>query len=136
MSRLTVIPAFKVAAVPAAGANCVLTSNEDLLIRAVFVALVTDANVANRQVHFTFENASGVVYARFTAGGTQAASLTRQYSGQPTLYASPAVADTNFVVAMPPDGIVLPNGGKIKTVTTLIQATDAFGALTAYGERV
>ncbi|HXJ64923.1 MAG TPA: hypothetical protein VNN79_14300 [Actinomycetota bacterium] len=114
----------------AAGAEVAFTAAQNLLVKTFHVALVTDANAANRQVHFTFEDAAGNVYARFVAGGTHAASLTRQYAGRPGEFAAPAVADTAFIIPIPNGGIYLPNGGKIKTVTTAIQVGDDYGVLT------
>lgn len=116
---------------PAAdGSEISYTADRNLLVKTFHAALVTDGNAANRQVHFTFEDASGNVYARFVAGGTQAASLTRQYSGRPGEFAAPAVADTCFIVPIPNGGVYLPAGGKIKTSTTSVQATDNWGPLT------
>lgn len=130
--------ATKVSSDPAANVEHALTFDEPMLVQSFVAALVTDANVANRQVHFTLEDAAGRVYARFTAGGTQAASLTRQYSGQVANFAAPAVADTNFVVPIGGgvQGLYVPQGGVLRTVTTLFQATDNWGVLTVSGERV
>lgn len=117
------------------GAEHSYTATERLLVKSFSATLVSDANAANRQVTFTFEDANGNVYARFTAGGTQAASLTRHYTARPGDYAAPAVADNVFVLTLPRDGIFLPAGGKIKTSTTSVQATDNWGVLTLLAER-
>ncbi len=108
--------AVKTSSDPAAGSEHAYTADEDVLVRKFHVALVTDANVANRQVEFTFEDAQGNVYARFVAGGTQAASLTRFYFGIEGDFASPAVANDVFQIPLGKEGIFLPKGGKIKTV--------------------
>jgi hypothetical protein len=105
-------------------------SDGPIILVGFSAALVTDANAANRQVKFSFEDASGRVFQYAVAGGTHAASLTRQYAGRCTGYASPAVADTLFVVSLPEEGIWIPAGGVIKTITTNLQATDNWGALT------
>lgn len=125
----------KQSANPAAGAEIAFTADEDLVIKSFDLELVTDATVQNRQVKFTIEDADGKVYFRAVAGGVQAASLTRQYAGRPGEYASPAVADTVFVVALPVGGVFIPKNGKLKTSTTLIQAGDNFGALTLFARR-
>ena len=121
-----------VSADPAAtGAEHSITiSNGPIILVGFSVALVTDANAANRQVKFSFEDASGRVFQYAVSGGTQAASLTRQYAGRIAEYASPAVADTLFTVSLPTGGIWLPENAIIKTVTTSIQATDNWGVLT------
>ena len=115
---------------PAAQAEHAVTiSGGPVILVGFSAALVTDANVANRQVKFSFEDASGRVFQYAVAGVTQAA-LTRQYAGRITNYASPAVADTLFVVSLPEGGIWLPDGAVIRTITTNIQATDNWGVLT------
>jgi hypothetical protein len=106
------------------------TFTEDVIVYQWQTALVTDANVANRQTRFTFEDSNGNVYATYVAGGTQAASLTRQYTARPGEIAPPAVSDTVFLIPIPAVGIFVPQGGKVKTVTTSIQATDNYGVLT------
>lgn len=111
------------------------TFDEDFLLVGFQTQLVTDANAANRQVHFTIEDASGNVYARVTAGGVQAASTTRQYSGLMANFSAPAVADTNFIIPIGTVGIPVVRNGKIKTVTTAIQATDNYGTLQLVGQR-
>lgn len=128
----------KAAAVPAAGAEVALTADEPFFLQTFRVQLVSDANVANRQVRFTVEDAAGRIFAEFISGGTQAASLTRQYTGLQVNFTSPALVDTLFTVAIPagPQGLYVPQGGVIRTKTTLIQAGDAYGALTVSGERV
>jgi hypothetical protein len=120
---------------PAAGSEHSYTFTEDALILSFVAALVTDANAANRQVHFTFEDSSGNVYARITAGGTHAASLTRQYSGLAVDFAAPAVADTNFVLPIGGNGLYVAKGDKVKTITTNKQAGDDWGAIAFLGER-
>ena len=120
---------------PAANTEISFTAAEDLLVRTFDLTLVTDANVANRQVKITVEDSAGNVYARLVAGGVQAASLTRRYSGVQGDFAAPAVQDDVFQIALGKDGLFVPKGGKIKTVTTNRQATDNFGALVLSAER-
>jgi len=116
---------------PAAdGTENSLTTTEDFVLRGFSAALVTDSNAANRQVHVKVLDPDSVEIFRCTAGGTQAQSLTRQYTGVCSAMDAPAADDTNFVMVLPPDGVFVPSGSTISTVTTSSQATDNWGPLT------
>lgn len=114
---------------PAAGAEISYTiSDSDILLRSMRIKLVTDSNAATRNVRVTFEDSSGNVYAEYVAGVTQIASLTRYYGFNRISIATPTGAlDTTFIpVSLPSDGVLIPKGGKIKTVTTSIQVGDQY----------
>lgn len=113
----------------------VLDASSDLYVRYFFTTLVTDANVASRIVHFQGQDASGNVLWEVVAGGSQAASLTRKYVGLPIDIAPQAVNDNEFLISIPREGLFVPAGGKIVTITTAKQATDDYGVLTAFCER-
>lgn len=93
------------------------------------VSLVTDANVANRTVAITIDDGT-TVFNRFTSPSTQAASLTYGY----TLSAGAASATVlnNEVVVGCGQTLMLPQGYRVKTATTNLQATDNFGAMTLF----
>lgn len=127
----------KVSNDPAAGVehSTVLDASADLYVRYLNVTLVTSATVANRQVHIQAQDASGNVIWEIAAGGTQAASLTNKYHCIPLDIAVPAVNDKLFLIPIPREGLFVPAGGKIVTVTTLIDAGDNYGVITAFCER-
>lgn len=91
------------------------------------VALVTDANVANRTVQLTLDDGT-TVWNLFPSPSTQAASLTYNYT-----YAAGAsnvtVLNNNVVVGLG-QALVLPAGYRIRTLTNNIQATDNYGIMT------
>ena len=112
---------------PAAGSECSDTVPANARWRLISwrAALVTDANVATRQVHLVIDDGT-LILANYPAGTTQIASLTRNYNGL-DIGVVPALTDveiyipTNFPV-------LLAAGSRITTVTTSIQATDNYGA--------
>jgi hypothetical protein len=112
---------------PAANTEASVVTTDDLVLVGFNVSLVTDANAANRHVQFTVTDPSGNVIYRTIAGGTQAASLTRHYSGVPGEYSPPAVLDTVFLVPLPPEGVFVPAGSTFTTATLNRQVGDNFG---------
>lgn len=74
--------------------------------------LVTTATVGNRQVDLLLTDGTNTIIT-IAAGGTQAASLTRQYQYIPGEAAPAAVAGTLFVCPFPP-GLVLLGGWTIQ----------------------
>lgn len=99
------------------------------LIRSIIFSLVTDANVANRSVAIQV-TAGEDVWFRTVSAVVQAASLTRTYSA---FTGSPAGADnaSAILMAWPTDGLWVPPGHVVSSLTGLIQAGDQFGALLA-----
>lgn len=93
------------------------------------VALVTDANVANRTVQLTLDDGT-TVFNLFPSPSTQAASLTYNYTY--TAGASNVTVLNNNVVVGLGQGIFLPAGYRIRTLTNNIQATDNYGVMTLF----
>lgn len=93
------------------------------------VALVTDANVANRTVALTIDDGTTVVNS-YVSPSTQAASLTYNYN-----FVAGGVnvttLGTDVGVQVGPN-LILPAGYRIKTVTTNRQVTDNFGVMTIF----
>lgn len=104
-------------------------ANQLWLLLGARVSLVTDANVANRTVAFTIDDGTTVVQ-RYTSPSVQAASLTYGYTY--TAGGSNATVLGNEVVVGIGQNIMLAPGYRLKTVTTNIQATDNYGAMTFY----
>lgn len=128
---ITELPGFETAITgtnPAAGAECIdaVPAADQWLLRAYTVTLVTDANVANRQVHLRIWKGGGES-ANFVSPATQAASLTYTYVFAP-MGTAPTTAIDNYVYIPIPDNIILNNTEQIRTVTTNKQATDNYGA--------
>ena len=91
-----------------------------------FIAqLVTDANVANRQVTLILDDGTTTLWSSL-ANATQAASLTRNYNYYPW-YTLPAAAGTEIFGYIPPN-LLLPAGFRIRTSTASLQVTDNWGA--------
>lgn len=67
---------------PVASAGFTYTSNGNYweLLDSLSFQIVTDANVANRQVTLTIKDGGGVALATIPAASVQAASLTYQYT--------------------------------------------------------
>jgi hypothetical protein len=126
----------KVSANPAGdGSEHSYTLTEELILKHAVFALVTDSNAANRNVQVTIEDADGNVFFRIAAGGVQIASKTYQYVLREGDFTPPALLDTVLTLPIPKGGITIPSGGKIKTVTTAVQATDNYGVMTIRAER-
>lgn len=94
-------------------------------LRSLDVALVTDANVANREVTLTIDDGTNIV-AEVVTGVLQTATLTRRYSFTQHVQAKAAAAAT--IINAPAPDLILLAGWRIRTVTTAIQATDNYGA--------
>lgn len=94
-------------------------------LRAIDAALVTDANVANREVTLTIDDGANVL-AEVTTGVAQAASVTRRYSFAQGVQRVTAAAST--IIGAPAPDLILLAGWRIRTVTTALQVTDNWGA--------
>ena len=100
------------------------------IVQSLVVTFVTDAAVANRNVHLTLDDGT-TEYCRVLAIGTQAASLTQIYAwirDYGTVYA--AGSTRGHVAGMP--SFPLLSGHHIRTVTSLRQAGDNYSAPVLY----
>lgn len=112
---------------PAANAEFSETvpTNARWRLLGVDVALVTDANVANREVVLTIDDGAAIV-AEIAAGTAQAASLTRRYSFARGVQRGGPAAST-IINAPIPDAILM-GGYRVRSATANIQAGDNYGA--------
>lgn len=94
-------------------------------LRGFRAALVTSATVANRRVHLFADDGVTRLW-ELAAADIQAASLTRNYNATPDGFAR-ATQDNEVYVPLPYD-VVLLAGSRIRTVTTLLDAGDNWGA--------
>jgi len=94
-------------------------------LRSVRATLVSDANVANREVALQIDDGT-TVYFEAASGANQAASLTRQYTFAPTAVRGAAATGTGILVAIA--DLLLAAGHRFGTATTNRQATDNWGA--------
>ena len=78
-------------------------------LNSIYVVLVTDATVGNRQMVFEVLNTASVVVGRISAGATQAASLTRRYLCMQGTFRETAFINTDIQVPIPQDSF-LPAG--------------------------
>lgn len=112
---------------PAANAEISETvpTNARWRLLALFATLVTDANAANREAALTIDDGAAVV-ARYPAGQNNIASLTTRYVW--------AAAGARFTIAqdrtivVPIADVWMPDGYRLKTVTTNLQVTDDWSA--------
>lgn len=82
-------------------------------VLSIYVALVTTATVGNRQLEIRYMDSSANIIFVVSAGATQAASLTRQYSAGIAMPAGTTFVNGN--ISMPlPDGLVLPAGYQVR----------------------
>jgi hypothetical protein len=118
---------------PAAGSEISETvpTNARWKLRGVAFALVTSAAVANRRVHLIIDDgAAAVIDAACSV--VQTASLTRTYFA--TAWGYDFVAqDSNLYIDLPPD-LVLFQGWRVRTATTLLDVGDDFGPPGLYVE--
>lgn len=122
---------FEVAS-PAVAQGFTITPNTagDWLIRSLTFQLVTDANAATRAVTLSVSD-TAVSYRLLTAGATQAASLTRVYSGSEGV--SGAAGAGGFIqLNFPTEGIWLPVGHTLTVAVENIQAGDQISAIRGY----
>lgn len=123
----------KLSADPAAGAEIIFTAAENMIVRSCSFLLVTDATVANRRVTLVADDGVDIFFQAIAAAD-QAASLTHRYSG----FGGSAAAAAGLVqtIQLPAGGLYLPSGGRLRTLTTSIQAGDNFGLMTLEVERI
>lgn len=114
---------------PNAGAEISITPRNasGWLIRTLRFQLVTDANVATRGVTLSATDGSNEWF-RSAAGISQAASLTRVYAALDGGVHTAAVGSV-IEIGLPVNGLWLPQGHTLRTITENIQATDQFSAV-------
>lgn len=119
---------------PAAGADVSYTADDDMIVYSFVVPFVTSAVVANRRVRVVADDGADVFF-RSPAVTTQAASLTRVYSGV-TGSAPSADLDPDIVVGFPPEGLRLRKGDRFIVTAQNKDAGDNFGACVLHAERL
>lgn len=119
---------------PAAGAEISQTVPAGFVWRLTSIkfALTTDATVANRLPILTLDDGTNI-YLSYPAAAVQAASLGVNYTGVPFSITG-AVSGFQFI-SLPPTGILLLPGWRVRTVTTAFQAGDNYSAPTLYFEQ-
>lgn len=120
---------------PAAGNEITFAGSlkDQYIIHYAQVTLVTDANVANRRVHFRFSKSGDCFFETFS-DQDQAASLTRKYSLAPYGFIPDSIDDNDILVPIPPN-LLMSSDNTIDTMTTNLQAADNFGRLYVKAER-
>lgn len=122
--RWTPVPRIIPITAPGAGVeiDIVPTTSGGWLIRTIRATLVTSAAVATRTPTLSADDTISEWY-RAAPGATQAASLTRVYSG---FHSSAGAASAGPVIAwgIPADGLWLPQGHHLRTITDLIDVGD------------
>jgi hypothetical protein len=117
---------------PAAGAevSIIVPGRAAFELVAIRLELVTDATVAARRTTLSFDDGT-VEFFRWTAGDTQAASLTRQLYGAAGLgYEAGAFRTDELVFGLP--HLYLAPGFRVSTVTENLQAGDNYAAPRIY----
>jgi len=94
-------------------------------LRALRVALVTAAAVANRRVHFVVDDGATILYD-LAAADLQTAGLTRNYNAVEDGFQR-TTQDSEIYVPIPAQAMLF-QGWRVRTLTTLLQAADDFGA--------
>lgn len=113
---------------PAAGAEYSFTPGTDRWYKllAAKLVLVTDATVANRNVHFVIGSTT-TPYFNFIASANVPANTTRNFTVAPMGAFTSGSEDNDTIIPIPKD-IWLDSNYKITTETTNLQAGDNFGA--------
>lgn len=114
---------------PAAGAevSIVPDTSAGWLVRGLRFTLLTSAVAGARTVTLAVDDTIAE-YVRAPAVATQAASLSRVYSGYPGS-ASAIAAGPVIPLQMPADGLWLPQGHRLRTITDLIDVGDQYGGI-------
>lgn len=99
------------------------------LVRTLRFQLVTSAVVANRTVTLSLTDTTREYY-RSTAAAVQAASLTRIYTAFAGS-AGGAAPGPVVTVDFPSDGLWIPRGHALNTITDLMDGGDTFSAIAA-----
>lgn len=119
---------------PAAGGGFTYTISGNYWerIASLSFTLVTDSNVANRQVLVAMKDGSAANLASTASGGTQAASLTRLYSFVPNQGTAPALIGTTFLAPLPV--LFLQPEFTVVVSITSVQVGDQISAIRVYRE--
>lgn len=114
---------------PAAGAGFSFTDpgTMESIVSACSFRLVTDANVADRIVVFSFTDGSGTAIFPVAAPFTQAASKTTDYTFAVGIQQFGANDAANIGVGIPP--LKLRSGLGVKVTIVAVQATDQVSAI-------
>jgi len=120
---------------PAAGAdiNEAVPAGKWWKLLSVKFTLATSAVAANRRPALVLEDGAAVEFWRWRTGVDQAASLTRTYQFLTSL-STEVDRSTTFNELYEPldEDLVLPPGGRVKTVTQAKDAGDNYGAPVLY----
>lgn len=114
---------------PAVGAEFTITPNTAghwRIIGLVFT-LVTSAAIANRNVSFSITDGTARTFKQVTASN-QAASLSFDYVAYPQATPTPVTNDT-VVMQLPPDGLWLPKGWSLTSLTALLDVGDQYSGI-------
>lgn len=105
----------------------------DYKVKTLNTSLVTDANAANRDVTFIFKIGSAVIF-KVTHETVIPASKTVELTAGEGM---PFNTAGNLDESMPlPDNFVVPGGTIVTTETVNRQATDNFGIMYFYGQKL
>lgn len=128
-------PESTLLAKPAAGGGLTyqISSRYWERLSALSFTLTTDGNAGNRTVLVLIEDQDGRVVAASSAGGTQAATLTRTYSFVDNASTAGAVAGTVFIAPLW-DGFLRP-GWRVVVVIDTVKAGDQLDNVVVTRER-
>lgn len=117
---------------PAAGAEFSLTPSGagGLLIRSMVFTMTADANVASRAVHLTVTNGSRRWYAS-RANSVQTAGQSFIYAAYEGCSAG-ATGATVIALDFPANGLWVPRGHTLATLTSNMQVGDQYSAIGLY----
>jgi len=117
---------------PAAGAEFSITPNmaAHWLIRSFSVSLTASAVAGDREISLAADNGTSVWW-RAIVEDIQVANTTRSYSAFGGAVGSFATADV-VTLGFPTDGLFLPQGHRLRSITATLDAGDQFSALTAF----
>lgn len=100
---------------------------------AIRFSLQTDANVANRSVSLNIDDGTANIPIALPASAVQAASLGVFYQGVANGVTAAVVGIQQ--IGLPPGGVLMLPGWRVRTVTSLIQAGDNYSAPVLYFEQ-
>lgn len=135
LRRYGLVPVVEYGVQPAAGAMFSRTIPGQYFERllTVFFRLVTDANVAERQVAIEYRDSAARRFAFAAPVTTQGESTTTDYAFQAFLGQSDWEADGTVMVTLPP--LILSPGHDWRIFVGAIEATDQLSAIRFVVER-
>jgi len=101
-------------------------TNTRWLLRGMRVTLVTDATVIARTVRLLIDDGANTLFL-LPAQTNQSASYSFNYHAVPLGY-QPAAVGLEITIPLPPVGILLLQGWRIRTLTSNFQVGDDYGA--------